>query len=168
MADIVNSNLYDFNAGTLKKGARVVIVRTEWNAAVINRLQEGAEEVLKLYDVNPTIVTVPGAFEVPFGIAAHWRTHSDSATAPDAYIALACVIRGDTPHFDYVCQGITEGITRLNVALPVPVIFGVLTVDTGEQAEERIGGKHGHKGKEAAMTALKMIVLNGSFWSNEY
>ncbi len=168
MADISNSNVYEFNAGTLKKGARVVIVRTEWNAPVIDRLQEGAAEVLKQYEVNYTVVTVPGAFEVPFGIAAHWRTHSDNATAPDAYIALACVIRGDTPHFDYVCQGITEGITRLNVELPVPVIFGVLTVDTDVQAEERIGGRHGHKGKEAAVTALKMIALNASFWSNEF
>lgn len=168
MADISNSNLYEFNAGTLKKGAHVVIVRTEWNAPVIDRLQEGVAEVLDQHQVSYTVVTVPGAFEVPFGIAAHWRTHSDSATAPDAYIALACVIRGDTPHFDYVCQGITDGITRLNVELPVPVIFGVLTVDTDTQAQERIGGKHGHKGKEAAITALKMISLNASFWSNEF
>ncbi len=167
MADILNSNLYEFNAGTLKKGARVVIVRTEWNAPVIDRLQEGAVKMLTHYQVEHTVVTVPGAFEVPFGIAAHWRTHSDNTNAPDAYIALACVIRGDTPHFDYVCQGITEGITRLNVELPVPVVFGVLTVDTEQQAAERIGGKHGHKGEEAAITALKMISLNASFWSNE-
>ncbi len=167
MADISNSNLYDFNAGTLKKGARIVIVKTEWNAPVIDKLQEGVEEVLKQFEVEYQIVTVPGAFEVPFGIAAHWRTHSDNTTAPDAYIALACVIRGDTPHFDYVCQGITDGITRLNVELAVPVIFGVLTVDTDLQAQERIGGKHGHKGKEAAITALKMIALNGSLWANK-
>lgn len=167
MADISNSNLYDFDAGTLKKGARVVVVRTEWNAAVIDRLQEGVEEILNEYQVICDVVTVPGAFEVPFGIAAHWRTHADSTKAPDAYIALACVIRGDTPHFDYVCQSITSGVTRLNVELPVPVIFGVLTVDNDLQAQERIGGRHGHKGKEAAITAVKMIALNSAFWANE-
>jgi 6,7-dimethyl-8-ribityllumazine synthase len=70
------------------------------------------------------------------------------------------VIRGDTPHFDYVCQSVTQGITHLNVTLPVPVIFGVLTVDTLAQAQERLGGPHGHKGEEAAVTAVKMLLLN--------
>jgi 6,7-dimethyl-8-ribityllumazine synthase len=73
------------------------------------------------------------------------------------------VLRGDTPHFDYVCQGVTNGITQLNLSLPVPVIFGVLTVDNDQQARDRIGGKHGHKGEEAAITALKMISLTHSF-----
>jgi 6,7-dimethyl-8-ribityllumazine synthase len=70
------------------------------------------------------------------------------------------VIRGGTPHFEYVCQSVTSGITQLNLSLPVPVIFGVLTVDNMEQARERIGGQHGHKGEEAAITALKMILTN--------
>ena len=70
------------------------------------------------------------------------------------------MVRGDTPHFDYVCQSVTQGITSLNLSLQVPVIFGVLTVDNESQATERIGGIHGHKGEEAALTALKMIVLN--------
>jgi 6,7-dimethyl-8-ribityllumazine synthase len=69
------------------------------------------------------------------------------------------VIKGDTPHFDYVCKAITDGVVQLNLGLPVPTIFGVLTVNTEEQAMERIGGKHGHKGEEAAITALKMIAL---------
>jgi 6,7-dimethyl-8-ribityllumazine synthase len=73
------------------------------------------------------------------------------------------VIRGDTPHFDYVCQAVTEGVVQLNLHLPVPTIFGVLTVDNEEQAKERIGGRHGHKGEEAAMTALKMIALKKQF-----
>ena len=81
----------------------------------------------------------------------------------DAFIALGCVIKGDTPHFDYVCKAVTDGVTQLNLSLPVPTIFGVLTVNTEEQANERIGGKHGHKGEEAAVTALKMIALNQSF-----
>jgi len=73
------------------------------------------------------------------------------------------VIKGDTPHFEYVCQLVTDGIGQLNLSLPVPTIFGVLTVNTEEQAMERIGGKHGHKGEEAALTALKMISLVESF-----
>jgi 6,7-dimethyl-8-ribityllumazine synthase len=72
---------------------------------------------------------------------------------------LGCVIRGGTPHFEYVCQSVTQGITHLNVTLPVPVIFGILTVDSLEQAKERAGGVHGNKGEEAAITALKMILL---------
>ena len=78
---------------------------------------------------------------------------------PDAIIALGCVIRGGTPHFDYVCRAVTDGINELNLHLPVPVIFGVLTVDDVQQAKDRIGGVHGHKGEESAITALKMIAL---------
>jgi 6,7-dimethyl-8-ribityllumazine synthase len=73
------------------------------------------------------------------------------------------VIKGDTPHFEYVCRAATDGIVQLNLQLPIPTIFGVLTVNTQEQAEERIGGKHGHKGEEAAATAIKMIALSQSF-----
>ncbi len=75
-------------------------------------------------------------------------------------IKLSCVIKGGTPHFEYVCQSVTSGITQLNLMLPVPVIFGVLTVDTIYQAQERIGGAHGHKGEEAALTAAKMILIS--------
>jgi 6,7-dimethyl-8-ribityllumazine synthase len=73
------------------------------------------------------------------------------------------VIRGDTPHFDYVCQSVTDGITQLNLNLTAPVIMGILTVENQQQAEDRIGGRHGHKGEEAALTALKMIALNRYF-----
>ena len=79
---------------------------------------------------------------------------------PDAFVALGCVIRGDTPHFDYVCKAVTDGVVQLNLLLPVPTIFGVLTVDNELQAKERIGGKHGHKGEEAAVTAIKMIPMS--------
>ncbi len=78
---------------------------------------------------------------------------------PNAFIALGCVLRGDTPHFDYVCKAVTDGVVQLNLILPVPTIFGVLTVDNQQQADERIGGKHGHIGEEAAITALKMISI---------
>jgi 6,7-dimethyl-8-ribityllumazine synthase len=83
-----------------------------------------------------------------------------ASTLPDAYITLGTVIRGDTPHFDYVCKAVTDGVVQLNLSLDVPVIFGVLTVDNEQQAIERIGGKHGNKGEEAAVTAIKMIALN--------
>ena len=82
---------------------------------------------------------------------------------PSAFIALGCVIKGDTPHFDYVCAGVTQGIANLNTQLPVPSIFGVLTVNTNAQAEERLGGINGHKGEEAAAAAIKMINLYRSF-----
>lgn len=142
----------------LKKAA-VLVVRTEWNADVVNELYAGCNKVLqaeKAHLLNDIIV--PGAFEIPFAIKKYWEeTKSSKASRPEAFIALACVIRGDTPHFDYVCKAVTDGIVQLNLQLPVPVIFGVLTVDNLQQARERIGGAHGHKGEEAASTALKMI-----------
>ncbi|MGN6490925.1 MAG: 6,7-dimethyl-8-ribityllumazine synthase [Agriterribacter sp.] len=168
MAEISNSNLYSIDAGTLPQSACVVIVRTEWNASIVGKLEEGCISVLKNYGIDYKVVTVPGAFEVPFGISAYWNANRYGDQKPDAFIALACVIRGDTPHFDYVCSGITDGIVQLNIQLPVPVIFGVLTVDNNQQAEERIGGRHGHKGEEAAITALKMIALKKSFGNNQH
>lgn len=140
------------------KDAFVVIVKTEWNAHIIDRLEAGCIEVLESYDVHWNTIVVPGAFEIPFAIQAY-SAHKQ----PDAFIALGTVIRGDTPHFDYVCKGITDGVMKLNLTLPVPTIFGVLTVENEKQAEERIGGIHGHKGEEAATTAIKMIHLNRSF-----
>ena len=94
--------------------------------------------------------------EIPFAIKNYWEK-AGKKKKPDAFIALGCVIRGDTPHFDYVCKAVTDGVLQLNLLLPVPTIFGVLTVDNELQAKERIGGKHGHKGEEAAVTAIKMI-----------
>lgn len=147
---------------TLTKGipgtrdAFVVLVKTKWNSHIINKLEAGAKKILKANGVNCKTITVPGAFEVPFGVKAYADSSKPKA---DAFIALATVIRGDTPHFDYVCKAVTDGILSLNLLLDTPVIFGVLTVDNEEQAKERIGGKHGHKGEEAAITALKMIAL---------
>ena len=163
MADIQNSNLYNIDTGILPQNACVVIVRTEWNAAIIDKLEEGCIKVLRQHGVEYKVVTVPGAFEVPFGIMGYWNARQNDLIKPAAFIALACVIRGDTPHFDYVCKGITDGVMQLNLTLPVPSVFGVLTVENEEQAQERIGGKHGHKGEEAAITALKMIGLQRSF-----
>ena len=118
-------------------------------------------ELEKLGVKKTVVITVPGAFEIPFAIKNYYETAGKKNKA-DAFIALGCVIKGDTPHFEYVCQAITNGVLQLNLLLPVPTIFGVLTVNTEEQAIERIGGKHGHKGEEAAITAMKMITITNS------
>lgn len=139
--------------------AFVVIVKTEWNSTIINALEKGAKKVLKEAGVTVKNLVVPGAFELPFGVKQHYAYSKRTA---DAYIVLGAVIQGDTPHFDFVCKGVTDGIMQLNLQIDVPVIFGVLTVLNEQQAFERIGGVHGHKGEEAAITALKMIQLNRS------
>jgi|SRR5215469_16082600 len=160
MADVNKSNLKT-TAGILSKDACVVLVKTEWNAAVVDELENGCRRKLEKLGVKKIItITVPGAVEIPFAVKNHWE-HSKKKKV-DAFIALGCVIRGGTPHFDYVCKAVTDGVVQLNLLLPVPTVFGVLTVDNEEQAQERIGGKHGHKGEEAAMTAIKMIALNQS------
>jgi len=159
MADVTNSNLHDIDTGILTKDACVVLIKTEWNAAIVDQLERGCIAILEKYAVKKiVVVTVPGAFEIPFAIKNYWE-NSSKKSKPDAFIALGCVIKGDTPHFDYVCKAVTDGVVQLNLSLPVPTIFGVLTVDNEQQANERIGGKHGHKGEEAAITALKMIKL---------
>ena len=140
--------------------AFVVIIKTEWNSTIINALEKGAKKVLKAATVSVKSLVVPGAFELPFAVKQHYAY---SKRTPDAYIVLGAVIQGDTPHFDYVCKGVTDGIMQLNLQIDVPVIFGVLTVLNQAQAIERIGGIHGHKGEEAAATAIQMMQLNASF-----
>jgi len=164
MAEVSNSKLLEINTGILQKDACIVIVKTEWNAAITDELEKGC--IQKLNELNVQRISslvVPGSFEIPFAIKSYWDAKKYQDDKPCAFIALGCVIRGDTPHFDYVCKGVTDGVVQLNLTLPVPVIFGVLTVDTEKQATERIGGKHGHKGEEAAITALKMVALAHSF-----
>ncbi len=157
MASVSNSTLLQSIKGIHQiKDAFVVLVKTEWNAPVVDELERGCMGILKSCAVQSKTLVVPGAVEIPFAVNQCWANSNGAA----AFIALGCIIRGDTPHFDYVCQSVTSGITQLNITLPVPVIFGVLTVDTDEQAQARIGGRHGHKGEEAAVTAIKMILLN--------
>ncbi|MBL7732430.1 MAG: 6,7-dimethyl-8-ribityllumazine synthase [Chitinophagaceae bacterium] len=158
MADVLNSNLLHIDTGILKKDACIVLVKTEWNAAVVDQLERGCIAILEKYAVKRIItITVPGAVEIPFTVKNYWENAGKKK--PDAFIAFGCVIKGDTPHFDYVCRAVTDGVLQLNLTLPVPTIFGVLTVNNEEQAMERVGGKHGHKGEEAAITALKMMAL---------
>jgi 6,7-dimethyl-8-ribityllumazine synthase len=160
MSLVSTSKLYNTSGIQLPSDAYVIIIRTEWNAGIVNKLDEGCRKVLWENKIQSKTITVPGAFEIPFTIKRVWEAHKNKADKPFAFIALGCVIKGDTPHFDYVCKAVTDGVLQLNLSLPVPTIFGVLTVDDQQQAEERIGGKHGHKGEEAAITALKMIQLS--------
>ena len=157
---VSSQNLYQTTGIRIPGDAFVVIVRTEWNAETIDKLEAGCIKVLGDHQVAHQVINVPGAFEIPFAIKQYWEK---TAKKPAAFIALGCVLRGDTPHFDYVCKAVTDGIVQLNLSLPVPVIFGVLTVDNQQQINERTGGKHGHKGEEAAITALKMIQLGESY-----
>lgn len=137
--------------------AFVVIVKTEWNAHIVDKLEEGCRNILSQQGIKFRTLVVPGAVEIPFAVKAYANSNQTKA---DAFVTLGTVIRGDTPHFDYVCKAVTDGVLALNLSLNVPVIFGVLTVDNEQQALERTGGVHGHKGEEAAVTALKMIALN--------
>lgn len=136
--------------------SQVVIVYTEWNEPIINELKKGAESILSLFpQIRVTSHAVPGCFEIPF--AAKMLASKEEVKG---IIALGCVIKGETPHFDYVSKAVTDGILQLNLSLDIPVVFGVLTVNTEEQAWDRLGGKHGHKGEEAAITCLKMMDLS--------
>lgn len=152
-----NLSDYDHDSVPHSPLLRVAVVCAEWNADITGRLLEGACNTLERHGVkadNIFVEYVPGTFELTFGaqrMAAHYR--------PDAVIVLGCVIQGDTPHFDYVCEGVTEGITRLNATLDVPVIFGVLTTNDKQQALDRAGGRLGNKGDEAAVTAIKMAAF---------
>ena len=139
------------------KDAFVVIIKTEWNSTIVNKLEYGAKKLLKKQGISYKTWVVPGAVEIPFAVKTYTESEQPAA---DAFIAFGAVIRGGTPHFDFVCKLVTEGILSLNLMLQVPVIFGVLTLDNEAQAFERTGGIHGHKGEEAAITAIKMISLN--------
>jgi 6,7-dimethyl-8-ribityllumazine synthase len=156
MADVANSKLLQIGDIRNFRDVLVVLVKTEWNAAVVDKLERGCKKIFNEYGVTTKTIIVPGAIEIAFAIQQAWANNN----APAAFVALGCIVRGGTPHFEYVCQSVTSGVTQLNIALPVPVIFGVLTVDNDQQAKERIGGSHGHKGEEAAITAIKMIILN--------
>ena len=141
------------DAGRMRFG----IVVSDWNNQVTGSLLEGAVKTLRKHgatDNNIVVKHVPGSFELTLG--AQFLAEYDDL---DAVICLGCVIQGETPHFTYICQGVTYGITQLNLEYNIPFIFGVLTTLTIEQALDRSGGKHGNKGDEAAVTAIKMAAL---------
>jgi 6,7-dimethyl-8-ribityllumazine synthase len=136
---------------------RFGIVVSDWNKEVTWALLEGAVNTLKKHgasDKSIIVKHVPGSFELTLG--AQLLAEYDDL---DAIICLGCVIQGETPHFTYICQGVTQGITQLNLEYNLPFIFGVLTTLDQQQAVDRAGGKHGNKGDEAAVTAIKMAAL---------
>lgn len=141
------------------------IVVAEWNSDITDNLLKGACDTLIRYGVsedNILIDHVPGTFELTFAA----KTQAEYSNV-DAVICLGCVIQGETRHFDFICHGVTQGITDLNVFYDIPFIFGVLTTDDQQQAKDRAGGKHGNKGVEAAVTAIKMAYLNNKTSENE-
>lgn len=163
-------NLSEYNPDLLPspeilKHQKYAIAVADWNPQVTHVLLTGAQDCLVANGVLPeniNVVHVPGTFELTY--AAKKFVHDNQMAIEDdkfsAVIVLGCVVQGDTPHFDYVCQGVTQGITLLNTAENAcPVIFGVLTTDNMQQALDRAGGIHGNKGVEAAVTAIKMANI---------
>ena len=156
-----STSLHDTSTLTFDTPPRLVIVHTEWNDTIVRELKNGCESMVHKFGGEILdIITVPGSFELPFGCKMLWNHYDKQEVKPEVIIALGAVIRGGTPHFEYVSKAVTDGIVQLNLTLPIPVIFGVLTLDTIEQAWERLGGSMGHKGEEAGLTALKMIALH--------
>jgi 6,7-dimethyl-8-ribityllumazine synthase len=136
---------------------RFGIVVSDWNSEITFALLEGAVKTLQKHGAlsdNILVKHVPGSFELTLG--AQMIAESEDV---DSIICLGCVIRGETPHFTYICQGVTMGITQLNIDYNIPFIFGVLTTENLQQAKDRAGGRLGNKGDEAAVTAIKMAVL---------
>jgi len=152
-------NLSSYDPDTIPKAnkMRFGVVVSDWNSEVTWSLLQGAVNTLKNHgakDDNIIVKHVPGSFELTLG--AQFLAEYDDL---DAVICLGCVIQGETPHFTFICQSVTQGITQLNMEYNIPVIFGVLTTITQQQAVDRAGGKLGNKGDEAAVTAIKMAAL---------
>ena len=150
-------NLSDYDPKKLPDAEDFIfgIVVSEWNPEITNALLEGALDILGQAGAKQDQVIiryVPGTFELPFG--AREMILRDKV---DAVICLGCVIQGETRHFDFICDAAANGIMRVSLDAETPVIFGVLTTNTLEQAQDRSGGKHGNKGVEAGLTALKLL-----------
>lgn len=154
-----NKNLSSTEGSEIPNGAgyTIAIVVSEWNNAITNALRDGAVNTLLENGVekqNIIIQYVPGSFELTLG--AQLASENEKT---NAVICIGCVIQGETRHFDFICNAVANGITNVSLKYNKPVIFGVLTPDNMQQAEDRAGGKHGNKGVEAAVTALKMVAL---------
>jgi len=154
-------SLYDVNSVPSAENMRFGVIVAEWNREITFALAQGAVNTLKKHgatDENILIKYVPGSFELPLG--GQYFAEMENV---DAIILLGCVIQGETRHFDFICQGVTQGTVDLNLKYNKPFIFGVLTTENQQQALDRAGGKHGNKGDEAAITAIKMVALKSSF-----
>ena len=152
-------HLSDYDPTTVPsaEGMRFAIVVADWNERFTYAMAEAAIETLKQHGAQSDDILVkhvPGSFELIYG-ATYIVEHEHEQV--DAVIAIGCVIRGDTPHFDYICQGTTQGLAELNLRGKMPVIYGLLTCNNNEQAEARTGGMLGNKGTECAVTAIKMV-----------
>ena len=156
---MATNNLSLYNPNELPDVATMLIgiVVSEWNSHITHALRDGALEALRTAGLNESQIIleyVPGSFELPMGAQILIETHP-----VDAVIVLGSVIRGETPHFDFVCDACAQGIMRVGLDHQTPVIFGVLTDDNEAQSLARAGGEKGNKGIEAAVTALKMVAL---------
>ena len=153
---MATKNLSEYNSAKVPDASNMCfgIVVAEWNPEITEALLDGTVSTLEKHGALPEnihVKTVPGSFELIYG--AHQMSLNDGY---DAVIILGCVIRGETPHFDYICQGVTQGIARLNATGNVPVIYGLLTTENFQQAKDRSGGRLGNKGDECAIDAIKM------------
>ena len=154
-----DKNLSEFAANNLPdiSNKKFAIVVSEWNEAITGALYEGAYNTLLAYgakEENIIKAEVPGSFELSLGSQKFAQKEGI-----DAVIALGCVIQGETKHFDFICMAVANGITEVSLKYNKPVIFGVLTPNTMQQALDRAGGIHGNKGDEAAFTAIKMLAI---------
>ena len=155
----INQNLSEYNQESVPNGAAftIAIVRSEWNGDITGNLAAGAEEALIENGVLPeniVNVDVPGAYELP--LAAQWLAETSEISA---VVCIGTVIRGETSHFDFVSQAVSQGVKDVALKTGKPIVFGVLTDDTKQQSIDRSGGIHGNKGVEAGVTALKMLGL---------
>ena len=154
-----NSNLSNFDSSTVPSGDSLTIglVVSKWNEKITESLFNGAYNTLTEFGVkanNIKRIDVPGSFELVFGSKKMIQARVD------VVIAIGCVIKGETEHFDYICQSVSKGIIDLNINFDTPVVFCVLTDNNMQQSIDRSGGAHGNKGVEAAITALKLANLN--------
>jgi 6,7-dimethyl-8-ribityllumazine synthase len=157
--------LHEIEGRPVGEGRRVAVVVARFNAEVTERLLEGATSALRgagVAEDDVLVVRVPGAFELPLAAKTVIETQQ-----VDAVVALGAVIRGETDHYDYVCEAAREGLLRVGLEAAVPVLFGVLTCDTDEQAAARAGGAHGNKGADVALDALRMADLTDRLHEGE-
>jgi len=155
---VATQNLSQYSDVPDANGMKIGIVVAEWNSEITFAMKDAAVQTLCEHGVNDSDIIVrhvPGSFELTAGA----QLMANYTPVPDAIICIGCVIRGETPHFDYICQSVTIGLTQLTIKFAMPVIFGVLTTNDLQQALDRAGGKHGNKGVEAAITAIKMAAL---------
>ena len=153
---MATKNLSEYNIANVPDASNMCfgIVVSEWNSEITGALLDGCVSTLEKHGAIPEnihVKTVPGSFELIYG--AHQMTLNDGF---DAVIILGCVIRGETPHFDYICQGVTYGNARLNTTSEIPIVYGLLTCNDEQQAKDRSGGRLGNKGDECAVVAIKM------------